>query len=92
MKDKIIVFIIGLLVGAIITTGGFLIYEKINSDNIQMHTNERRQMMDIPDGKTLPNQIDGNQNDTTKTERQFKNNDLKDKSEKNDNNKNIVKK
>ncbi|MBO6233695.1 MAG: hypothetical protein J6N78_06570 [Clostridia bacterium] len=74
MKDKIIVFIIGLLVGAIITTGGFLIYEKINSDNIQIHTNEKRQMMDIPDGKTQPNQINGNQNDNAKIDRQFKNN------------------
>lgn len=30
MRDKILVFIIGLLVGAIITAGGFLIYEKNN--------------------------------------------------------------
>ena len=74
MKQKILPFIIGLLIGAIIATGGFLIYEKINSDNIQIHTNEKRQMMDMPDGKTQPNQINGNQNDNTKIDRQFKNN------------------
>ena len=28
MKEKILPFIIGLLVGAIIATGGFLIYQK----------------------------------------------------------------
>ena len=32
MKDKILVFIIGLLVGAIITATGFLIYEKTNKN------------------------------------------------------------
>ena len=30
MKGKILVFIIGLLVGAIIATGGFMIYQKTN--------------------------------------------------------------
>ena len=35
MKDKILVFIIGLLVGAIITAGGFLIYEKNNPKDTQ---------------------------------------------------------
>ena len=33
MKNKILTFIIGLLVGAIIATAGFLIYNKIISNN-----------------------------------------------------------
>lgn len=33
MKDKIIVFIIGVLVGAVIATGAFFAYTKINSEN-----------------------------------------------------------
>ena len=34
MKDKIIFLIIGILIGAIITTGGFLIYNKSLSNNM----------------------------------------------------------
>ena len=34
MKDKIIFSIIGILIGAIITTGGFLIYNKSLSNNV----------------------------------------------------------
>ena len=33
MKNKILIFIIGLLVGAIISTIGFIIYEKNNKSN-----------------------------------------------------------
>lgn len=33
MKEKILTFIIGLLVGAIITTAGFLIYNKVVTNN-----------------------------------------------------------
>ena len=52
MKDKILVFIIGLLVGAIITALGFLIYEKINKNTNKMLNGERMQMMERPDGET----------------------------------------
>lgn len=43
MKDKILIFIIGFLLGAIITTGGFIIYNKsnINNNNISQNTFER---------------------------------------------------
>ena len=34
MKDKRIFLIIGILIGAIITTGGFLIYNKSLSNNV----------------------------------------------------------
>ena len=33
MKDKILTFIVGFLVGAIITTMGFLIYNKVIGNN-----------------------------------------------------------
>lgn len=33
MKDKILIFIIGVLVGAIIATAGFLIYNKVCTNN-----------------------------------------------------------
>ncbi len=46
MKNKILTFIIGVLVGAIIATGGFYIYEK---------TTKR----DLPYGKERPEMIDG---------------------------------
>ena len=50
MKDKILTFIIGVLVGAIITTLGFLIYNKVVVKNnfnqpemMQMNGNEQMQ-------------------------------------------------
>ena len=33
MKDKVLVFIIGFLVGAIVATGGFMIYNKVKKPN-----------------------------------------------------------
>ena len=48
MKDKIMFLIIGILIGAIITTGAFLIYNKTLSNNIiqpeMMQTNGNGQM------------------------------------------------
>ncbi len=35
MKEKIFLLIIGILIGAIITAGGFLIFNKVNSSNNQ---------------------------------------------------------
>lgn len=60
MKDKILTFIIGLLVGAIITTLVFYIYLKVNNSNMPMPEmpNEDRQMqqqmMRPEDGGTPP--------------------------------------
>ena len=36
MKDKIFVFVIGLLVGAVISTGAFLAYSSINKNDSNM--------------------------------------------------------
>ena len=70
MKDKILVFIIGLLVGAIITASGFLIYQNANKNTNQSASGEQMQMMERPDGnnappempngETPPNKPDGN--------------------------------
>lgn len=50
MKNKILTFIIGVLVGAIIATTGFLIYNKIVSNNSEqpemMQMNQNGQMGD----------------------------------------------
>ena len=35
MKDKILILIIGILIGAILATGGFLIYTKVNNNKIK---------------------------------------------------------
>ena len=63
MKDKILVFIIGVLVGAIVTASGFLVYERINQDTNQVKNGERMQMMERPDGEEPPAKPEGEQND-----------------------------
>lgn len=54
MKDKILVFIIGLLVGAIITASGFLIYQNANKNINQTTSGEQMQMMERHDGNNAP--------------------------------------
>ncbi len=44
MKDKILLFIIGVLVGALISTGGFLIYTNVTKSDTC--TNQPMQMRD----------------------------------------------
>ena len=69
MKDKILMFIIGLLVGAIITASGFLIYQKNNtSTNANQMPNEgQMQMMEKPDGEP-PEKPSGSENDNSRQE------------------------
>ncbi len=64
MKEKILPFIIGLLVGAIIATGGFLIYQKnnkhqgpgrMNGERPQMMQRQDRNSTDTNTPPTLPN-------------------------------------
>ena len=52
MKDKILTFIIGILVGAIITTTGFLIYNKSinNNQNEMIKQFENNRQMQRPSG------------------------------------------
>ena len=56
MKGKILTFIIGLLVGAIIATGGFLIYQNNNKHQGPEKMNGERPRMMQQDG----NSTDGN--------------------------------
>ena len=76
MKNKILTFIIGVLVGAIITTTGFLIYEKVNNNSNSMPRGERPQMMEGENGETPPEKPDGEQeqNDGTPPEMPSKTN------------------
>ena len=63
MKDKILVFTIVLLVGAIITASGFFIYQKVNKNSNQMPSEGQMQMMERPDGQTPPEKPSGEEND-----------------------------
>lgn len=77
MKNKILTFLIGVLVGAIIATAGFLVYQKINTNDTP---GEMRQSMegeggdapqDMPEGEqggngeTPPDKPDGEDEDTS---------------------------
>ena len=46
MKEKILLFMIGLLLGSVITTGAFYVYEKANSCN----NTSNNQTMQMPGG------------------------------------------
>lgn len=51
MKNRILTFIIGILVGAIITTTGFLIYNKsINNNSNEKMPFEKNGQMQRPNG------------------------------------------
>ncbi|MCR5186513.1 MAG: hypothetical protein K6D97_05310 [Clostridia bacterium] len=58
MKDKVLFFIIGLLIGAIVVASVFLIYKNVNKDTSQMPSGD--QMMERPDGEAPPDKPDGN--------------------------------
>ena len=60
MKNKIVTFIIGMLVGAIIATGGFFIYQKMNHPK-GMQGDRPDRMMERRDGETPPEKPDGDQ-------------------------------
>ena len=76
MKDKILVFIIGLLIGAVVTASGFLVYEKNNKNTTQTQnqTQTQRQMMERPNGETPPEKPDGENNNGSRPEPPSKNN------------------
>lgn len=68
MKNKVLTFIIGVLVGAIITTVGFLIYNKAVKNNSEqpemMQMNENGQMVqpsngDMGEPPEMPNSNNG---------------------------------
>ena len=60
MKDKILTLIIGILIGAILTTGGFLIYNSVKGNPSNNEMNERPMMNkgqrpEFPKEKQNPN-------------------------------------
>ena len=59
MKNKILIFVIGVLIGAIITTVGFLIYEKVKGDNQVADQSNIPQMMRDGNGQMTPPQMSG---------------------------------
>ena len=59
MKNKILPFVIGILVGAIITTAGFLIYEKTKANNRIPNRERAGEMMNHGDGENPPDRPDG---------------------------------
>jgi len=61
MKDKIMVFIMGMLVGAIIMTGGFYAYSKNNSSNHNPPSMPGEQNGQPPE---IPNNNQGASNET----------------------------
>ena len=73
MKDKILVFIIGLLVGAVITASGFLIYQNNNKNTNQMPNQGQMQMMEKLDGEP-PEKPSGSENDSNRPEPPSNNN------------------
>lgn len=69
MKDKIMTLIIGILIGAILATGGFLIYNKINVNNNKMKIEQPEKRISKSAKKELPSD---NKNSETKEKRQKK--------------------
>lgn len=68
MKDKVLIFIIGLLVGAIITVSAFVIYEKNNKNTNQIQRGEEIQKMERPNGETPPEKPDGTEDESNRPE------------------------
>ena len=62
MKSKILTFVIGFLVGAIVATGGFLIYQNVNKNNNTNNFDNGRKMrmMDGNNMGTPPDMTDAN--------------------------------
>ena len=56
MKEKIYIFVIGLLLGGIIATGGLFIYQKVNAKD----TTSTQTEMQMPGGDNSNGQIPGN--------------------------------
>ena len=73
MKNKVLIFIIGLLVGAIITASAFLVYINANKNTNQIPNGEQMQMMEKPDGDP-PEKPSGLENDSNRPEPPSNNN------------------
>lgn len=58
MKEKIYIFVIGLLLGGIIATGGLFIYQKVNAKDTD--TTSTQAEMQMPGGDNSNGQMPGN--------------------------------
>ena len=57
MKDKIMIFVIGFLAGAVVATGAFLIYTKVNNSSSCNNQSERMNggnPQEMPNGQQPP--------------------------------------
>ena len=59
MKNKILTFVIGVLIGAIIATAGFLIYEKTNTNNEMPNREMTEERMNRRNGEIPPDRENG---------------------------------
>ena len=61
MKEKVMVFIVGLLLGAVIATGVFYIYTNNNSNDCNQNNMQMNggQPPELPDGSEPPEKPDG---------------------------------
>ena len=65
MKDKILIFIIGLLIGAIITAFVFLVFNKVDKQNHKTPDINHMQMMERPE-KGMPQERFDEKDETKK--------------------------
>ena len=69
MKEKIILFVIGVLVGAVISTGAFYVYTTTNSNNNNNGSNTQMnggQPPEMPSGQNgQPPEMPGNSSEST---------------------------
>ena len=88
MKEKIILFATGILIGTIIATGSFYIYTTmfkscdINSDNIQMNSEQRPDMYGRRGG--FDKQADGSNSEEKRSPERHRDNDTQDDSQNED--------
>ena len=82
MKDKIVTFVIGILVGAIITTIGFYIYVKVNNNKNTRNPNEGMpQITNFEQRETPPEKPDGEPEENQKTPPEIPSNNTNSKGE-----------
>lgn len=76
MKNKILIFIIGVLVGAIVSTSVFCIYNKINKKEYKMGKDGQEIMQerpnDMPEGEIPEGELEENQNGNKQRQKQSK--------------------
>ena len=65
MKNKILTFIIGLLVGAIITTAAFYIYLRLNKNENNTGVNNQTEQMGMPGEMGQPPEMQNEENGST---------------------------